>query len=703
MRLEHLVLVILFLVVSVPSNLAGADASVTDKYVLIPPPQQIEWRTGTGLTSRQLTISSPADWAEQTERYLWLINDLPNKPGFNATMVSDPSQATVLIQPTSSSPGPEGYRLEISQAQARIEASDMDGVFNALATLAQLAEQCPTESAGLPPCRIVDYANLPLRAVHIDLTAQQYTPGYVRILMHELARFKINGILMEYSDSFPFRDPHAAIRRPDAFDEGDIRAILQTAADCRQEVIPLQQCLGHLDYLLYQEPYARLGKDHGAYMVCPLEEASLKLIFELIDNIADQHPALRYLHLGGDEVGPQGCPKCEAYAEKHSFSSLYVNHYRRVAEHCRQRGIRPLMWSDVILHNPEALKELPSDIVWVEWDYRCTTDPTPKLMQGAALGHSDKLKPLYREYFGEGIGLAEAERRGGFAAFGHVAGFKKLGYEAITAPAARFSGNNFALPRYAIHMENIRLAMIKAVQYKSLGSIITSWSYRLSPHEVCMPSYACAAYGWNVSTPNIAILLKQFLALRYGIDEPALAEGLLGMPEDAPPTTAATPRWDKDHRRWVMTGAQQFDQIAKFAAKKSPPSPETNRQQIKALDDLARILEHSTTQAQRRRAELAFWELSLSHLRHRLQLLEQLYPLVKPTNNKQAAQDKSFIDNFMQQILTLKQQRLDLRRRWAELFAEINTVSFHPTDLYIRFDAEDEIVDLAIKAAAKSP
>ncbi len=703
MRLDYLVLAISILVVSTTSNLAGADASAADTYVLIPPPQQIEWRTGTGLTSRQLKIWSPADWAEQTERCLWLINDLPDKPGFNATMVSDPSQATVLIQTTSASPGLEGYRLEISQAQARIEAADLDGVFNALATLAQLAEQCPAESTGLPPCRIVDYANLPLRAVHIDLTAQQYTPGYVQKLMRELARFKINGILMEYSDSFPFRDPHTAIRRPDAFTEADIRAILQTAAACRQEIIPLQQCLGHLDYLLYQEPYARLGKDHGAYMVCPLEEASLKLVFELIDNIADQHPALRYLHLGGDEVGPQGCPKCEAYAEKHSFSSLYVNHYRRVAEHCHQRGIRPLMWSDVILHNPEALKELPSDIVWVEWDYRCTTDPTPNLMQGATLGHLDKIKPIYREYFGEGIGLAEAEQRGGFAAFGHVAGFKKLGYDAITAPAARFSGNNFALPRYAIHMENIRLAMTKAVQYKSLGSIITSWSYRLSPHEVCLPSYACAAYGWNVSTPDIATLLKQFFVLRYGIDEPSLAKGLLGIPEDAPPTTAAAPRWDKEHRRWVMTGAQQFDQIAKFTAKKSPLSPETNRQQVKELNDLAKILEHATNQAQRRRAELTFWKLSLNHLRHRLQLLEQLYRLVPPKNAKPPVQDKSLIDDFMQQILTLKQQHLDLRRDWSESFNGILTSHYLLTDLYIRFDAEDEIVDLVIQSATKSP
>ena len=108
---------------------------------------------------------------------------------------------------------------------------------------------------------------------------------------------------------FPFRE-HKAICRADALSEEEIQAIGRTAEECHQEVIPFLQCAGHLEYVLTQVPYAGLSEGHGGYSYCLANEAVLPFAQSLIDEIVAQHPRVKRLHMGGDEVGPGTCQRC---------------------------------------------------------------------------------------------------------------------------------------------------------------------------------------------------------------------------------------------------------------------------------------------------------------------------------------------------------------------------------------------------------
>jgi hypothetical protein len=674
---------------------------------ILPPPQQVQWHAGAFSLPRALDISAPPAWQTQVHQFRWIIEEgFKSRGDASALTIGAVATTSIEIRRDDGKAVPSsGYILEITPGGIRVQAAEPGGVFNALATLSQMIEQAEGDPPMLPACRIRDWPVLPLRVVHIDLTCQQYTAAYVQSLMRTLARYKVNAILMEYSDMFPFRR-HKPICRPDAFSEKDVADILQTAAECNQEVIPFLQCLGHLEYVLHVPEYARYGASHSGYMYCPSSPATMPFVRELIDEILEQHPGIRRLHIGGDEVsfdrgGP--CPTCEAYVQKHSFSDLYVHHYRQVADYCRSKDITPLMWSDMILQHPEAVSELPRNIAWVVWDYAVTTDPTPQASHGAILGRLDRVSPAYRQYFGKGIGLDDADRRGGLVAFGHAMGFKDLGFDAFTAPAARCSGDNFDWPRFDLHMRNLRIAFLKAAEFHLPGTIVTNWSYRGSSHELCLAEMSSVAYGWNDNTPDIEPLLTAFFRQRYGIDQPGLAQAVLGVSTVLPATTVALPKRDNARNAWVLSTELQLAQIKTLI--QTPQREELLQQHRAWLDQvqhLAALWREATRKATRNRGDLRHWNLAISHIEHRLRLIQPLAGLAEVAYADAQASEEQ-VRKWQEELKSLEGSREDLRVAWADLYGPIATPQHLEVQLLERFDAEREIAAIVLHDVAVKP
>jgi len=529
------------------------------------------------------------------------------------------------------------------------------------------------------------------------MTCQQYLPEYICRLMRKLAGYKINAILMEYSDMFPFRR-HRGICRPDAWTEEDVAEIRRTAEACHQEIIPFLQCLGHLQYVLHKPGYEQYGRDHRRYMLCPSSPEAMPLVRELIDEILAQHPGIRRLHVGGDEVdtGRGGeCPRCQEYARQHGFSSLYVHHYTQVADYCRSKGVTPLVWSDMILQHPEAITEMPRNVGWVVWDYYIRSDPAPRLSHGAAMGNLDRLSPAYRQYFGKGIRIDEAAKRSGFEPFGHALGFTALGFEAFTAPAARCSGDHFDLPRLDLHMSNVQIAFRKAVEFKLPGAILTSWSYRGSPHEVCLPEYACAAGGWNANVDEPAEFLGRFLSQRYGIDDADLAEAIWRIAPIVPPSMLARPELDDARGAWIVPARGQLQQLRdaiRDGVADRLSQWEAWRQQA---SEASESLRRSADAATRNRHELRYWQLSLEHLVHRLGLIQPLARLLAAREGQPDARHDE-IASLKAEVHSFEESRDDLRSAWAELYGPLLTSRHLEVDLYNRFDAEKKMIEAVL-------
>jgi hypothetical protein len=618
--------------------------------LLLPAPHEVEVVAGHVLLRSPIKMSVPKQWEAAAGRHLWLLNEVLQLRGARPVVIAkDAADAAIRLVGKKEGGLPEnGYELKIGNGIVELAAPDAGGVFNGLATLAQLIEVSGEGAIQVPNGQIRDWPELPTRAVHIDMTCQQYKAPYVRKLMRMLARYKINAILMEYSDMFPFRE-HKAICRPDAFSEAEIQAIRRTAEECNQEIIPCLQCAGHLKYVLTREPYAALSKGHGGYSYCLTNEAVLPFAESLIDEIVAQHPGLKRLHVGGDEVGPGRCERCAAS----DFHAVYLKHYAAIAEHCRKRGVAPLMWTDIIApfrrqSNPETLARLarqaaqvlPHEVIGVDWHYGLT------------------------EYY-----VAPKLR--------------ELGMQAFTAPAARSSGDFFDLPRLMLHMRNVQIACLRAVKCKLAGTIVTSWSYRGSPHEVCLPAYAASAYGWNSREGDVPALLGRFFRQRYGLSETAaaaLAQAALVEAKQDVATTLASPLYDIRKQAWTMSAAQQAKQLIAFAGEKDFADVATSLENELHVFAANEALWQSALQNSARfQSELRCWDLSRRHATHRLELARTLMRL-------RAGND---VD---QQVAALNEARVKLRDEWKDNYRDVYTLPFMEVDLGLRFDAEPGIV-----------
>ena len=122
-------------------------------------------------------------------------------------------------------------------------------------------------------------------------------------------------------------------------------------------------------------------------------------------------------------------------AEREGKSRLFVDYVKAMCEVVRRLGKTPVIWADIILKYPEALDELPDDLIFVDWNYGWEPDRFGKL---------DNL-------FARGV--------------------KMWG-----APALRSGPDNIYLTQWKKHFDNLAVFVDFARRHGYEGMIETSWS-----------------------------------------------------------------------------------------------------------------------------------------------------------------------------------------------------------------------------------
>jgi hexosaminidase len=106
-----------------------------------------------------------------------------------------------------------------------------------------------------------------------------------------------------------------------------------------------------LEFVLKLEPYVSLREVRRyPQVVCPTNNRSTELIRDMIDQIMELHPDIKYLHIGSDEVYHIGvCPLCQDRMSRTNIdvSHLFLQHVKSVAKYVVDtHHVKPLMWDD---------------------------------------------------------------------------------------------------------------------------------------------------------------------------------------------------------------------------------------------------------------------------------------------------------------------------------------------------------------------
>jgi len=208
------------------------------------------------------------------------------------------------------------------------------------------------------------------RGMSLDLRAQVMSLESILEFIEEMRSFKMNVLLIEWEATFPF-SKHSTICNQSAYTPKEVTSILSACKAAGIEVIPIQQCFGHVEYILMHLRYAGLREnDRNFSQVCPLKaDESIEVFEEIFEELFEFHDS-PYIHIGGDETRLLGtCEECASVVESEGKAKLYTDYLLRLIEMVKRLGKRPIIWADILLTHPDLIDQLPRDLILIDWNY----------------------------------------------------------------------------------------------------------------------------------------------------------------------------------------------------------------------------------------------------------------------------------------------------------------------------------------------
>ena len=332
---------------------------------------------------------------------------------------------------------------------------------------------------------------VPVRGVHLDLKGTPPTFDRLLRLLEVFAALRYNAVLVEWEDTFPWTTDER-FRCETAYSPEQVGRFHAAAARLGLEVIPLVQCLGHMETWLSPRGYEHLREvPDRSDVLNPLAEGARDLVGRNVANVLALSPDVRHFHLGGDEAWSFGMhPDTKAFIAEHGKGALYLQHVEPILDELNARGIRPILWHDMMQDwDGDSLKRLAAKADLCVWGYRG---------RPATTEHHHKVAVIER-----------------FAACG-VPMWGAGAYKGASGHSADLTDND-------IHTDNAVGWAEAAGKYGLKGVFVTAWS-RYSTHNV-----QCETIDASLdSLVHVAVILHDGRPAEGGMAACAEALGELG-------------------------------------------------------------------------------------------------------------------------------------------------------------------------------
>jgi len=428
----------------------------------------------------------------------------------------------------------------------------------------------------------------PIIGVHLDLKGMMFKPQYMPQLMADLAGQKVNAVLVEYEDIFPFDGIDISHDPSVRWSRATLSMFLALAKEYAIEVIPLQQCLGHFEYLLCWNRYRKFAENRAYPSTIRVDDpGAVGLVSEMLAQIVDAHPDSKFIHLGMDEAHAL---HDAAKRLKRDVLDLFLDHLRVLLPIVESAGKTPIVWTDMLEDHfrPEAFAEFKDRVIFSTWDYApvpADKSPGARLVGGTRVSKTWLNEPenpeaptigagtkFIEDHSAETLRVLKPYRVGPrhFLPLFHADMWTRLGCRALPVSALRVSSNLSVMPFYNRLRSNV-LGWSKAVKRSgAMGQIGTSWARGTS---WCPPNF-CIDLHWP---------LIHDLAVSMGADAPDFFKGIDCKTVDRIIRTLGRCRED-----WRLEG-QIADEMDKLASKLKGAAG--HRYEWESIAIMARVLE----------------------------------------------------------------------------------------------------------------
>jgi len=256
---------------------------------------------------------------------------------------------------------PQAYKVEIGIGGIIICAGDKTGLHFGYQTLLQIISQC---EKAIPCCIIEDAPSSELRAFYLDLRIHKFRHTYIKNIFKELAHLKYNAVIINYEDTFPFQN-EPLVTGSIYFRKEQIAELNKAAFEYGLKLIPYQQILGNLRYILSLERYSSLSsKKSGVFD--PTNIKSDKLIKSLLDELINSHEN-DYIFIGVNEDN--------IYSENYSKEEI-DKYVKSILGYLNKNKKYPIVWSSMLESFPSIVDLLPENSIVVVSDKGSKTATT---------------------------------------------------------------------------------------------------------------------------------------------------------------------------------------------------------------------------------------------------------------------------------------------------------------------------------------
>jgi hypothetical protein len=209
-----------------------------------------------------------------------------------------------------------------------------------------------------------------VRGIMIDISRDKVpTMNSLRALIDRLASLKINQVQLYSEHTFAYQNHTVVHAEASPIEAEEIRDLDAFCRERHVELVPNQNCLGHMNRWLAHEPYRDLAIEPDGFTdpygiarqpmtLEPTNPGSLKLVRELLGELLPLFTSHR-VHVGLDE----------AWELPHTRIDNFLTWTGTLRALPELAGREMLMWGDMISGRSDLLAQLPDGVTVCEWGY----------------------------------------------------------------------------------------------------------------------------------------------------------------------------------------------------------------------------------------------------------------------------------------------------------------------------------------------
>jgi hexosaminidase len=387
-------LIILILIFSAILTISAQEkdlaALTNERRNLMPVPASFSWKNGRLPVTKDFSVAVKGKTDQRLKDYIFrVMRRLEGRTvmSFSRDILENNNNANLLIETNSTGNAipqlgdDESYKLEISNNQAKITASNTVGAMRGLETFLQLLEG-DKDGFYFPAVSIDDKPRFPWRGLMID-SARHFQPlEVIKRNLDGMAAVKMNVLHWHLTEDQGFRvetkkypELHLQGSDGDFYTQNEIKEIINYAADRGIRVMPEFDMPGHATAWVVSHP--EIASAPGPYTIerrpgifDPTLDPTNEQTYKLLEGFFSEMTALfpdKYMHIGGDEnEGKQwdANPKIQAFMKEKGIKDnheLQTYFNKRILPFLQKGGKIMMGWDEIFQ------PDLPKEVVIHSW------------------------------------------------------------------------------------------------------------------------------------------------------------------------------------------------------------------------------------------------------------------------------------------------------------------------------------------------